>query len=80
MSLIGETKLAILRHLQNAPAHGYAIADALDISHGGVYTHLQELEDAGMIKVTEERQEGRQQEFYTLTENGELLLRALEDE
>jgi DNA-binding PadR family transcriptional regulator len=44
MSLIGETKVAILRELQDGPSHGYAIAKVVDISHGGVYTHLDELD------------------------------------
>lgn len=77
MGLIGSTKLRILKDLQNGPSHGYAIADRLDISKGGVYTHLEELEKEGMIAVTDQEEEGRQQKYYELTENGELLLEAL---
>ena len=77
MSLIGETKLNILRELKNGPAHGYAIAEEIGVSSGGIYTHLNELEEEGMITVTEQRDEGRKQKYYKLTENGELLLEAL---
>ena len=78
MSLIGETKLAILRELRNSPSHGYAIADAVEISHGGVYTHLDELTDEGMIELVEESSEGRGKKYYALTEAGELLLESLD--
>jgi DNA-binding PadR family transcriptional regulator len=77
MSLIGETKMGILRELQDGPAHGYALAEALEMSSGGIYTHLNELEEEGMIEVAEQRESGRQQKYYELTENGELLLEAL---
>jgi predicted ArsR family transcriptional regulator len=78
MGLVGETKVAILRKLkQDGPAHGYALAEALDLSSGGVYNHLRELEAEGMITVARREEGGRQQKYYELTENGELLLRAL---
>ena len=77
MGLIGDTKLEILRELTNGQAHGYAIAEEIGVSSGGIYTHLNELEEEGMIAVTEQREEGRQQKYYKLTENGELLLKAL---
>lgn len=79
MSLIGDTKLEILRELEEEPAHGYAIAEALDISSGGVYNHLRDLRDEGMIEIAEETEGGRQQKYYRLTENGRLLLKALSD-
>lgn len=77
MSLIGETKLKILRELKNGPDHGYAIAEEIGVSSGGIYTHLNELEEERMIAVTEQRESGRQQKYYELTENGKLLLKAL---
>jgi DNA-binding PadR family transcriptional regulator len=77
MSLIGETKMDILRELKNGQAHGYAIAEEIGVSSGGIYTHLNELESEGMITVVEQREEGRKQKYYELTENGELLLEAL---
>ncbi|MFC6975105.1 PadR family transcriptional regulator [Halomicroarcula sp. GCM10025709] len=78
MSLLGATKESILRELKEEPKHGYAIADAVEISSGGVYTHLQDLEEAGMVVVDEEEKEGRGVTTYRLTEAGELLVEALE--
>lgn len=77
MALISETKIGILRALQDGPSHGYALAQRLDVSNGGIYTHLDDLEEEGMIEVAEEVEEGRRQKYYELTENGELLLEAL---
>jgi len=78
MSLIGETKLGILRELEDSPAHGYAVAEALDISSGGVYNHLSDLQDEGMIEIDRESEGGRGQKYYRLTESGRLLLEALD--
>ena len=77
MSLIGNTKLRILRKLSEGPSHGYAIAEELGMSHGGIYTHLNELQEEGMIAVEDEQEEGRGKKKYKLTENGQLLLQAL---
>jgi len=77
MSLIGETKRRILLRLREEPTHGYTLAKELDISKGYVYQHLEELQEAGMIEVYEDESEGRQRTSYQLTENGELLLKAL---
>ena len=77
MSLIGDTKMDILKELTKGQAHGYAIAEEIGVSSGGIYTHLNELEKEGMIAVTEQREEGRKQKYYELTESGELLLEAL---
>lgn len=78
MSLIGETKLALLCELRNGPSYGYELAKKLDISSGYVYIHLDELQEAGMIDVVEEEAEGRQKKIYELTSNGEILLEALD--
>ena len=77
MSLIGETKLSILRELANGPSHGYAIAEEVGMSHGGIYTHLQELQEESVVEIKEEHEEGRGKKMYRLTDNGQLLLRAL---
>jgi DNA-binding PadR family transcriptional regulator len=77
MSLVGQTKLSILLELVDGPKHGYAIADSLDISKGGVYTHLQDLQEAGMVEVQAAQEGGREKKTYRITENGRLLLRAL---
>ncbi len=77
MSLLGSTKEAILRELNGEPKHGYAIADAVGISKGGIYSHLSDLEEAGMVAVDEEEEDGRGVKTYRLTEAGELLVEAL---
>lgn len=80
MGLISSTKLGILKELREGPSHGYAIAQSLDVSTGGIYSHLDDLEDEGMIEVTKEEEGGRQQKYYRLTDNGHLLLKALGEE
>lgn len=77
MSLIGETKLSILLELTDEAKHGYQIADDLGVPSGGVYNHLRDLEEAGMVEVIEVQESGRGKKTYRLTENGELLLTAL---
>lgn len=76
MGLVPETKVRILEALDEEPAHGYLLAERLNLSHGYIYTHLKELRDEGMIEVVDEP-EGKK--VYGLTENGEYLLRALTD-
>ncbi|RKS82123.1 sugar-specific transcriptional regulator TrmB [Haloarcula quadrata] len=65
MSLIGDTKMDILIELKNGQAHGYAIAEEIGVSSGGIYTHLNELEKEGMIAVTEQREEGRKPSVFS---------------
>jgi predicted ArsR family transcriptional regulator len=77
MSLVGETKVSILLELADGLKHGYQIADDLDISKGGVYNHLQDLKEEGMVALLEEQEGGRGQKTYEITENGRLLLEAL---
>lgn len=76
MGLVPETKIRILQTLAKEPAHGYLIAERLDLSHGYIYTHLRELREEGMIEVIEEH-EGKK--IYELTKNGEYLLKALDE-
>lgn len=77
MSLVDDAKVDILLALTEEPSHGYALAKHLDLSSGYIYTHLSELEEAGMIEVHESESEGRQRKFYRITDNGQLLLKAL---
>ncbi len=77
MSLLGATKESILRELEGEPKHGYAIADSVGISKGGVYSHLQDLKNEGMVVVDEVEKDGRGVKTYRLTEAGELLVEAL---
>jgi len=76
MGLVPETKVRILETLADEPAHGYLLAEKLDLSHGYIYTHLKELRDEGMIEVVEEDSDRK---IYGLTESGEYLLIALTD-
>lgn len=76
MGLVPETKVQILETLADEPAHGYLLAEKLDLSHGYIYTHLRELRDERMIDVVEEN-EGKK--IYGLTQNGEYLLKPLSD-
>jgi len=77
MSLLSATKESILRELDGEPKHGYAIATATGVSKGGIYSHLNDFEEAGMVTVKEEEKDGRGVKTYRLTEAGELLVEAL---
>jgi DNA-binding PadR family transcriptional regulator len=74
--LISDTKLNILRQLRSEPLHGYALAAELGLSHGYIYTHLGELREAGMIELSAEH-DGKK--VYRLTQNGQYLVRAFDD-
>lgn len=76
MGLVPQTKVRILELLDEDPAHGYLLAEKLDLSHGYIYTHLKELRDEGMIEIVKER-DGKK--IYGLTQSGEYLLMALTD-
>ncbi|WP_251330419.1 PadR family transcriptional regulator [Haloplanus pelagicus] len=76
MGLVPETKVRILEALDEEQAHGYLLAERLDLSHGYIYTHLKELREEGMIEVVDDSEEKK---IYGLTENGEYLLKALTD-
>jgi len=78
MPIINEKVLDILLYLHDESAHGYQLYDDIDnISKGHVYQHLKELRESGLIEVHEEETEGLQRKTYRLTENGEMLLKAL---
>jgi len=74
VSLIGDAKLDILLTLQEGPSYGYELQKNLSLNRGTVYVHLNELQEAGMIEVDREEDDKK---YYRLTENGELLLKAL---
>ncbi|WP_254521988.1 PadR family transcriptional regulator [Natrinema caseinilyticum] len=77
MSLIGSTKMDILRLLYDSPQHGYQIHKELDITTSTVYRHLNELEDAGMVVEKGDTENNRIE--YALTDDGEELLKLLSD-
>lgn len=77
--LQGTLDLLILRILQLAPAHGHAIAkaiefrsdDVLQIEHGSLYPALHRLIRRGWISVAEGTSENnRRAKFYALTAKG----------
>lgn len=76
MGLVPETKVRILEALDDEPAHGYLLAEKLDLSHGYIYTHLKELREEGMVEVVDD---SGGKKVYGLTESGEYLLMALAD-
>jgi len=65
-------KLRILNLLESDPQHGYALAKDLDLHGSTVYEHLHELADEGYI----EGEERDRRIVYSLTEKGELILKA----
>jgi DNA-binding PadR family transcriptional regulator len=67
-----DAKRRILEVIQEESIHGYAIARELGKQGPTVYEHLSQLEEAGYI---ESSKDGRRK-VYSLTEQGELLLRA----
>jgi len=76
VSLIRDAKLDILLTLQEGPSYGYELQKNLSLNRGTVYVHLNELQEAGMIEVDREEDDKK---YYQLTENGELLLEALDE-
>jgi len=81
---VGGTKLRILQHLGEAPAHGYGIWKALAEEFGvsvklpSVYQHLNELEGLNLIsRVRPKISVGKREILqYQLTEKGREVLRA----
>jgi DNA-binding transcriptional ArsR family regulator len=59
MTIVHETKLAILRSLAEERDNGYQIAKKTGISKGSVYDHLHELEQAGLVELLDEEESGR---------------------
>jgi molybdate transport repressor ModE-like protein len=82
MALVDERKIELLLHIhESGPVTGYSIAtsDEVGYSKGYIYDILSELEEEGMIEVSDRETEGRKRVEYVLTENGLLLLRALDE-
>jgi DNA-binding PadR family transcriptional regulator len=69
-----DAKRQILNELREEPQHGYALASELGKQGPTIYEHLQRLEEAGYI---EGKKDGRRK-IYSLTERGELTLKAEE--
>lgn len=71
--MVGKTKLRILKAITHSPQHGYALSKKLGVSVSSIYEHLKVLEKLGLVKVEEKGDK----KLYSITENGELLLKAL---
>lgn len=80
MSLIGETKLEILKQLKEEKSHGYQLHKDVGVSTPVVYRHLSDLEETGMVKSARVDEDNRDKTEYRLTEDGEKLLGLLTDE
>lgn len=83
MALVDERKVHVLVYIHDhGPVTGYSITtdedSDIDYTKGYIYDVLDELADEGMIEVAEREDEGRKRVTYQLTENGELLLKALD--
>lgn len=71
--LLGKTKLRILQMVAESPRHGYGLSKELGVSMSSIYDHLKQLERSGLVAA--EARESKK--LYSITENGELLLKAL---
>ncbi|MXR51364.1 transcriptional regulator [Halovenus sp. WSH3] len=83
MALVDERKIQVLKYIyDNEPVTGYKIAtdddNDIEYTQSYIYDVLGELADEGMIEVAERESEGRKRVHYQLTENGRLLLEALD--
>ena len=81
-ALKGHLDGLILATLSDAPAHGYAIAQALrgrsggafDLAEGTLYPALHRLERAGLVASEWSTESGRRRRTYRLTRSGERAL------
>jgi len=72
MVALTEAKVRVLRALDEAPSHGYALANELGVQGPTIYQHLEELEADGYIDSDED---GRRT-VYSLSKKGELIIEA----
>jgi DNA-binding PadR family transcriptional regulator len=84
MGLVDERKVQVLVYIhKNEPVTGYGIAsdkdNEIDYTQSYIYDVLGELEEEGMIEIAKRESEGRKRVQYQLTENGRLLLEALDE-
>lgn len=79
MSLIGETKEEILRLLDDSPSHGYKMHKEVGVTTSTIYQHLDELEEAGMIRSDPVEGDTRNRTEYHITDEGRQLLDLLSD-
>lgn len=80
MSLIGDTKMEILRLLSGSSSHGYQMHKDLGVTTSTIYQHLNELEEAGMVESVSVSDDPRDRTEYHITTKGEKLLELLGEE
>lgn len=74
MSLIPDTQIEILRSLSESASHGYALHKEVGVATSTIYSHLEELEEAGMVQSTTVKSDNRNKVRYEITEDGKQLL------
>lgn len=74
MSLIPDTQLDILHNLAESPSHGYALHKDVGVATSTIYSHLDDLEDAGMVESTSVKNDNRNKTRYQITDKGKQLL------
>jgi DNA-binding PadR family transcriptional regulator len=78
VSLIGDTKLEMLRLLSESSSHGYQMHKDIGVTTSTIYQHLAELEDAGMVESVEVGDDPRDRTEYHITPDGRTLLELLD--
>ncbi|MFC7079390.1 PadR family transcriptional regulator [Halorussus caseinilyticus] len=71
--------MEILRRLAEAPSYGYQLHKDVGVSTPTIYRHLNDLEDAGMVKSTPIEDDSRDKTEYHITDEGQQLLELLGD-
>jgi len=82
MNLKGSLPLLILHNLSSGPSHGYAIAKhikettngTLDFKEGTLYPTLHGMEKQGLLEKYKEKVNGRDRNYYRLTDEGRKML------
>ena len=77
MPLIPDTQIEILRHLSESPSHGYALHKEVGVATSTIYAHLDELEEAGMVRSTAVENDNRNKTRYEITNDGKELFELL---
>jgi len=80
MPLISEIKMEILRRLAESPSHGYQLHKDIGVATSTIYTHLNELEEAGMVESSPIEDDARNKTEYHITDKGRQLRQLLHDE
>src|SRR3989442_346822 len=75
VQILHQTKRRILRELRGRELHGYELAKALNLPITGIYQHLRDLSEGGLIA---SQVEGRRR-LYRITNRGSSLLAVLEN-